>query len=402
MHSVNLMPNSKLWSIILLAMIIAIGWITPVQAHCAGNHTGNHPHCSGGGEPPATAMKQEIVTVQDSGKQRQKIVVMNADGTDVQLAFEGDRHASFTDVSWSGDGSKVLFHGTVNGRSGIHWVKVFDLDGSGNRLQFAPGVPVFVTATLYSVPQARWSPKQAPDGKEWIAYWDTTEPEWQIWLVDCYSPQQKISLSSVNNRHESHPSWAPDADRIVFLSAPADVQCSWPGDVEILELGVDALGNIEIANKVSLIVDNPSLLTGGIKDHLSETHFFGTDWANNAEWIAIGIPFNSLWVFPTDPLDVELKAKDITNDPELGYLRPAWSPSDNALLFTRESFGGRCNVPDNNDQPQLQGGPSSHVIAALLRNPDPPFEITSLDICNATEPLNWLGHWYEWWRGGAK
>ena len=30
----------------LAVFVLAIGWpITPVQAHCKGPHTGNHPHC---------------------------------------------------------------------------------------------------------------------------------------------------------------------------------------------------------------------------------------------------------------------------------------------------------------------------------------------------------------------
>jgi hypothetical protein len=370
--------------------MLAVGWsITAAQAHCAGNHTGNHPHCSGGGEPPpSTAMKQEIVTVQDSGKQRQKIVVMNADGTDVKVVFEGDRHVAFTDVSWSGNGSKILFSGTVNGQTGIHWVKVFDLDGSGNRQSFAPGVPVFVT-TASSIPRARWSPKEAPDGKEWIAYTDN----WQIWLVHP-DTRQKLRLSSEDTtRHEYHPTWSPNADRIGFLSAPAEVSCSCPGDVEIMHLtstGGNLVAPVPDADRESLIVNNP-YLGAAFKDQLKNDHFFEADWANNSEWIVTGRPFDILWVFPTNPLDVQLKAKAITNDPELSYHSATWSPGDDKLLFTRDSYGGVCSVPDNNDQPQLQGGPSSRVIAPLL--PNPPLEIEELDICNATLPLDWVGRW---------
>ena len=115
-------------------------------------------------------MKQEIVTVQPAAKQREQIVIMNADGTDVQVVLVSERFARFFGVSWSGDGSKILFRGEINGQAGIYWIKVFNLDGTGNRTGFAPGQPVFVSSTLTADPHARWSPKKAPDGKEWIAY----------------------------------------------------------------------------------------------------------------------------------------------------------------------------------------------------------------------------------------
>lgn len=348
--------------------------------------------------PPVTAMKQEIVTVQDAGKPRQQIVVMNADGTDMQVVLVGERHVNFGDVTWSGDGSKVLFWGQVNGQAGIHWIKVFDLNPeNGSRVKFAPGEPVFVTATISSIPHARWSPKPSPDGREWIAYSDETQPTWQIWLVDPDAPHQKLRISSENNRHEYQPTWSPNADRIGFLSAPADVSCSCPGDVEILQLALDSSGQIAVTNRVSLI-ENNSFLPSELKNQLAVFHFWGTDWANSAEWIATGIPFSTLWLFPTDQLDVRLPREITANDPELSYHSAVWSPADDALLFTRDSYGGVCNVPDNNNQPQLQGGPSSRVIAPLL--PSPPDEIDELAICSATQPLDWLGRSYEWHHGG--
>ena len=403
MHLVSLRFISEVWAVSLFIIILTASWLTsPAQAHCAGNHTGNHPHCSGGGEPPPpTAIKQEIVTVQDSGKQRQKIVVMNADGTDVKVVFEGDRHVAFTDVSWSGNGSKILFSGTVNGQTGIHWVKVFDLDGSGNHQSFAPGVPVFV-ATASSTPRARWSPREAPDGKEWIAYTDN----WQIWLVHP-DTREKLRLSSEDTtRLEYHPTWSPNADRIAFLSAPAEVSCSCPGDVGIMHLtsiGGSLVAPVPDADRESLIVNNSD--AGGLQDQLANDHFFEAEWANNADWIVTRRSVNDaqfyieLWIFPTNPSDVESKAKAITSDlPELSYHSAVWSPRDDKLLFKRDGYGGVCDIPDNNDQPQLQGGPSSRVIAPLLLNAS--LEIEELDICKATLPLDWLGQWYGWWRGG--
>ena len=391
-----------MWAGLLSWLLIFGGYLTRAHAHCAGNHTGSHPHCSGG-EPPASAMKQEIVTVQPAAKQREQIVIMNADGTDVQVVLVSERFARFFGVSWSGDGSKILFRGEINGQAGIYWIKVFNLDGTGNRTGFAPGQPVFVSSTLTADPHARWSPKKAPDGKEWIAYYDTTDPEWQMWLVNPYSPSEKVPLASPNGWHEYQPSWSPAADRIVFLSYPSDGSCLCPGDIQILELGKDASGKIEVQNRVSLIVENPYLNDGPgtLKNYLASQHFFEVDWANKGEWIIPRIsPVSGLWAFPADPTQVEPKAKDITNDPELSYLRAVWSPSDNALLFTRDGFGGVCAVPDNNDDPALQGGPSSVVMAPLVT--DSQGEIVKLDICKATAKLSWLTRYsYGWWRGGS-
>ena len=398
MYLVNLRSGWKLSWIILFSIMLVVGWaITPAEAdHCKGKHK-NDPGCDGGGgePPPVTDLSQELVTVQNPKNNASQIVVMNADRTNAQVVLKA-RDNTLSDVSWSGDGSKVLFRGNIDHRSGIHWVQVYELDENGDRVAFAPGEPQFVTAGGGLLP--RWSPTAAPDGKEWIVFIDA-DPESgvsQVWLVDPYSPDKKIRLTQDTERTKGYPTWSPDAGRIGFLSFPAGVPCSCPGDVEILQLSADT-GNLEAQDRISLIVYNPDAEV--VKDQLKESWFFTTDWANNAEWIVTtNSRTNQFWVFPTSPADVEANAKAITDDPDIAYFLPAWSPRDDALIFIREGHGGACDIPDTS-KPPLQGGPSSRVIARLvLDNMQSPYRLV---ICEATLPIEELGGRYEWWRGGV-
>ena len=50
---------------------------TPAEAHCKGKHTGNHPHCGGGEDPPPTAFNPEIVWRESNTT----IKIANGDGT---------------------------------------------------------------------------------------------------------------------------------------------------------------------------------------------------------------------------------------------------------------------------------------------------------------------------------
>jgi len=82
MFLINHRWNSILSWTTFLSCIAVFGWtVIPVGAHCAGNHTGDHPHCAGSTQrtPNAALIYAESTN----------IYVTNLSGSSSTLVFSG-------------------------------------------------------------------------------------------------------------------------------------------------------------------------------------------------------------------------------------------------------------------------------------------------------------------------
>jgi len=392
MYLVNLRSGWKLWWSVLFSIMLIVGWaIVPAQAHCDGKHAGNHPHCTGGGggggggeDPPVPNFDPEIVYYRVTGagaKRTNNLVVADATVSNTHVVFDSP---NLRFPSWSPDGTEVLFIDEVDGQWGIYRLSI--LDGQGN---FSVGDPTPIISVNANSSRPRWSPVPAPDGKYWIAYSDKDpNSDKDLYLVNPDDANEKIRLTNTPGQSEYHPTWSPTGNRIGFLTAPNDVACSCPGDVEIIHL-TSVNGSLVVPvpdlDRVSLVVNNP-FVGGeeGLADQFKGTLFWDTDWANTGDWILTN-DGPTPWVFPTTQEDVP-NANDISsNNPDLPIGPRAWSPNDEKILGTN----GACS-----DSKKVH---TVIAIGTLVRDSsDTPDEIVIID-CNEKN----LSFSPEWWRGGG-
>ena len=61
-----------------LVLILLLAFFTPseVRAHCKGKHTGSHPHCAGGEDPPPPSVANPVIVALDKGN-NERIVAMD-------------------------------------------------------------------------------------------------------------------------------------------------------------------------------------------------------------------------------------------------------------------------------------------------------------------------------------
>ena len=359
----------------------------------------------GGGKPPKddsppADFDPEIVNIEVSVRGF-KLIVADGTVTNTQVVLE-DRTGPFPrDPSWSPDGTEVLFTQEVDGQWGIYRLPIFGADG-----KFSVGVPSRIIPVVYSGARPRWSPMPAPDGKYWIAYSDIdpNQPplpdnlmsDRDLFLVNPDDGSNTIRLTSNQSRTEYHPTWSPNADRIGFLSLPNDKVCSCPGDVEIANLGVNAATEtLEVSNSVSLVMNNPFVDgSGGLAEHFSGSHFRGTDWANNGEWILTNSP--KAWVIPTTQEDMPLYANEIFDDPEITGAALAWSSNDEKILYSYA--GEQCGIPKKVHTDVTFFGTlnwTPHQVTGVLVP-------TDVDVDNCVEEMVGGGGGSEWWRGGTR
>jgi Tol biopolymer transport system component len=352
--------------------------------HCAGKHTGNHPHCSDddGGDPPTTSNPVIVYTKIGKGKNRE-LVVTEADGSNPITVLTFSSAEEIDQASWSADGTELVFDGVIDGDRGIYRLSLFDANGN-----IAPAPPQLITqVNSSSISRLSWSPVPAPDGNHWIAYKDT-DPAGSlnddIFLVNP-DTGVKINLTASTEYAELDPTWSPDGTRIAIVSTPAD-QSNSPRDVVILDLIIDSdTGLLSIDKQTSLIQLN---LDSSV-DHLKDHEWRWLDWANTSEAIVlVNTADRQVWVLPTDPALVASDAAQLTDDSsDVSRSRPGWSPDDTQLIYDRSGIGGVCNLGTREKR---------KVVIADLDNPAMP---SSLEICNGAELGE--GRLPDWWRSDS-
>ncbi|MDH3445019.1 MAG: hypothetical protein OEN50_13915, partial [Deltaproteobacteria bacterium] len=109
MYLVNHRFALKLSCTVLFSIMLIVGWaIAPAQAHCGGNHTGNHSHCAG--NPPSGTPNAPFIYAKSTN-----IYVTDTSGSGSTQVFSGV--SGFAAPSWTADGNGFL----ISGLDGIYF-----------------------------------------------------------------------------------------------------------------------------------------------------------------------------------------------------------------------------------------------------------------------------------------
>lgn len=390
---------------------VALGLMgAPAAAHDCSRHSDtNHKHCNGGGggtEPPPAPFNPEIVW----STLDRDVVVANGDGSNAVTILSGVRGGRIRSVSWSPDGTEILFATDASGQdpAGVYRLPIFDGNG-----QFSVGTPTLVVTTSEQFGRARWSPGAAPDDNFWIAYTDVSpDGQTDVFLIN---PADGTKVPLTNNTEiEVGLTWSPDSTRIAVLSIRDG--SGVPEDIEIYSLSKDGGENLVVGPPVSLLLDNWAITdltsNAAILADNSITNLIDLDWANTDDRIAVGTFARQLneadtsyriWILPVPEGNPQQAVADGTvlamdEDSEVPRFWPSWSPDDTKLIYRRGGKGGICEVPSAKAK-----GPRKVSVNLVIGVLTPSGELGEgpLEIkCEDENVLNADGIHPEWWRGG--
>ena len=193
------MRTSRLCATLTIFSLLAL----PAQAQKGGGGTTPPPN-------PAIAF---------AGEDGLGIKVMNADGSNVRTVVSAKGNSWWTrSPCWSPDGTRLAFHGRLDGVEAIWTVK---LDGTDRRS---------LSPTQTSVPcQTDWSPVPTPDGNHKILFsvhdWSSPAARDDIWVVNpdgsglqnLTNTPTAYEFSAVWNRHGNALYVARDNSLVLLL-----------------------------------------------------------------------------------------------------------------------------------------------------------------------------------------
>jgi TolB protein len=254
--------------------------------------TGVFPSYSPGGE-------RFVVNDEKAGILHNRIVVMNADGSDRSVLF-GDTQRSALAPAWSPDGARIAvgigqFFQGVRGPSTAD-IAVMNVDGSGLRI-LTDG------STNYGLPS--WS----PDGRQ-VVFRRAGREHNGLLIADVATGALRTLTASA--AHDNFPSWSPDGDRIAFTS-------DRDGDYEIYSIRTDGTELRRLTHSPGNDAHNAwspdgkwivfTSARGGFKDE-SALHPFNPQ------------PYGDLYVMRADGSDIRILTDDQFEDGTPGW-RPA-------------------------------------------------------------------------------
>lgn len=291
-------------------------------------------------EPTAdTARESRILYTEDGG-----LFVAFPDGSDAQRVLP--RTATCVAASWSPDGTRIAFAGSVEASPGIF---VVDADGE-NLVQLAPTRSRFAT-------RPAWSPAALPDGQHRIVFDDTvddTEENRDLWVV---RPDGRglRNLTHTPGVSEWYPTWSPEADRIAFVSQERrDLRVrrgrrSWGCRVawETVERSVqDVMVGTLADDDDGLVLRDVENVTSVRKGKLAfdeskgESHRFAyLEWSRAGERLAAVVSCapdrlqSDVWLID---LERPAAARNLTRS-DASETCLSWSPDDTHVVFFRET-----------------------------------------------------------------
>ena len=226
-----------------------------------------------------------------------QIYIMNlAEASVTSLTSGGDEER--IPLAWHPDGQRILF---VN--STPQWSDIFVMDNNGENIINLTQTPEEIEVN------ASWS----PDGKQIVFDQSTGEDDSAIFVMeaDGQNPQRLTLEPGINFA----PSWSPDGNRITFLSYRN-------GALRIYTMDTNGQ-NVRQVTHHGREFDGPPV------------------WAPNGKWIAFmsGDDQEDWGLYVTDPQGHHenlITRFKLTYFSSLHWLRPAWSPDSQYLIYAVE------------------------------------------------------------------
>jgi Tol biopolymer transport system component len=264
----------------------------------------------GGGAGPVPA-----IVFAEQGKKSNVLKLMAVDGAQ-QTVVLANAGSALPNPGWSADGTEIVFSGTLSGARGIFAVR---RDGTNLRI---------VTPLSWDFSAPACSPLPAPDGRAKILFEDRAPGQsfTDLFLVNA-DGTGLVNLTNTPEASESHPTWAPGAQRI---AARVGHGSPWRTDIVVFDLGA-ASGSVAITAE-----SNVTDVAGSPLQHVATLS--SPDWARTNDRIALCAVDSSgqfdLWVIdlssPAMPLNLTATAGASEQD-------PSWSADDTRIVFRRNA-----------------------------------------------------------------
>jgi Tol biopolymer transport system component len=245
-----------------------------------------------------------------------KLMVMNADGTNQTVAFDGEGDALGYCPSWSPDGKKLVFWSNVDGKG------IYTYDLGTETLTKVCAVTTQFGITCAPV----WSPLPVPDGAigdgetYYIAFTDQeTDQINDVFLVEPAANSTAVNLTNTEDVFEIGPTWSPSAGKLVIKWAHDDYRI---GDKFVV---------YDLVEDTYTVVQHQGVFLGaGVA---------GYRFSNQDEDKLVCHAFRDIWTFELDNLPNPTR---LTNTSKIQEGRACWSPDDSKIVFlAADDKGGR-------------------------------------------------------------
>jgi Tol biopolymer transport system component len=266
-------------------------------------------------EPPA---KPEIATVVVAKFGVRKVLVMNADGTNRTIVYDGEGAAIGYRPDWSPDGTKLVFWSNVDG-PGIY---IYDLEAETL-------TKVCETMTSFDfVCSPVWSPVPVPDGvygdgeTYYLAYTDQGSDQINdVFLVEPVEGATPIQLTDTEEDFEIGPTWSPSASTLVIKWAHDDYRVGDKFLIYDMETGT-------LSDPIQL------------QEPFNGTGVSGYRFCHGTENKLVCNAYGDIWTFELDGENTPKNPINLTNTSGIQESRPSWSADDTKIVFMAADVAG--------------------------------------------------------------
>jgi Tol biopolymer transport system component len=259
-----------------------------------------------------------IAYVPISGSNSQKLVVMNADGSNAAAIYTPPTGASVVDPTWSPTGTQIAFNQNTSLPSGGLWrLDVAVVNGKPRGLN-----PTQLVAVPPGGALAGWGPAWSPAGDR-IAFYAVSET-WVYTIQTVPASGGAPTVVYTGLLWLNTPTWSPDATRIAFLEHDPAFDSAFR--LRVLDLATGVATTV-------LPGDFSAQFCGG-----SGCGYKGLEWARTGDVLAfsVGGPGSGNPSHPDG--DAAIYLLDLAGGPPVlaseSGVQPTWSPDDSSIVYS--------------------------------------------------------------------